>query len=82
METAAPSENILHALDLLKQPRFALGALCIFLYVGAEVAIGSNLVVYLAQPTVWNVPLETAGNYVPCSDEVLARVGYAPFQAA
>ncbi|MEN9428091.1 MAG: hypothetical protein RLZZ220_2440, partial [Pseudomonadota bacterium] len=23
-----------------------------------------------------------AGTYVRCSDEVLARVGYAPFQAA
>ena len=57
--------SIFHALTLLSRPRFAFGALCIFLYVGAEVAIGSNLVVYLAQPTVWNVPLATAGNYVP-----------------
>ena len=57
--------SIFHALTLLARPRFAFGVLCIFLYVGAEVAIGSNLVVYLAQPTVWAVPLETAGNYVP-----------------
>lgn len=57
--------SILHALTLLARPRFALGALCIFLYVGAEVAIGSNLVVYLSQPTVWNVAHQTAGNYVP-----------------
>ena len=57
--------SIFHALTLLSRPRFAFGVACIFLYVGAEVAIGSNLVVYLAQPTVWNVPLETAGNYVP-----------------
>ncbi|RSV17615.1 sugar MFS transporter [Sphingomonas sp. ABOLG] len=57
--------SIFHALTLLSRPRFAFGVLCIFLYVGAEVAIGSNLVVYLAQPDVWNVPLNIAGNYVP-----------------
>jgi FHS family L-fucose permease-like MFS transporter len=33
--------------DLLRRPRFAFGALCIFLYVGAEVAIGSTMVNYL-----------------------------------
>jgi MFS transporter, FHS family, L-fucose permease len=32
---------------LLGRPRLAFGALCIFCYVGAEVAIGSNLVAYL-----------------------------------
>ncbi|MDF2494992.1 sugar MFS transporter [Sphingomonas sp.] len=57
--------SIFHPLTLLSRPRFALGVMCIFLYVGAEVAIGSNLVVYLAQPDVWNVPLNVAGNYVP-----------------
>ena len=57
--------SIFHPLTLLARPRFAFGVLCIFLYVGAEVAIGSNLVVYLAQPSVWNVPLGTAGHYVP-----------------
>jgi MFS transporter, FHS family, L-fucose permease len=57
--------SIFHALTLLSRPRFALGALCIFLYVGAEVAIGSNLVVYLSQPDVWNVTHQVAGNYVP-----------------
>ncbi len=35
------------SLDLLQRPRFAFGALCIFLYVGAEVAIGSTMVNYL-----------------------------------
>jgi MFS transporter, FHS family, L-fucose permease len=34
-------------LALLKQTRFGFGALCIFLYVGAEVSIGSMLVNYL-----------------------------------
>jgi len=57
--------SMFHALTLLGRPRFALGAACIFLYVGAEVAIGSNLVVYLAQPGVWNISHQEAGNYVP-----------------
>ena len=57
--------SVLHPLGLLARPRFAFGVLCIFLYVGAEVAVGSNLVVYLAQPSVWNVDHQTAGNYVP-----------------
>lgn len=35
------------SLDLLRRPRFAFGSLCIFLYVGAEVAIGSMMVNYL-----------------------------------
>ncbi|MGX9221519.1 sugar MFS transporter [Massilia varians] len=64
-ETAAPSENILHAFDLLKQPRFALGALCIFLYVGAEVAIGSIIVNYLMESHVLGLSAEAAGKHVP-----------------
>ena len=64
-EEQTEAASILHPLTLLARPRFAFGAACIFLYVGAEVAIGSNLVVYLAQPSVWNVSHQTAGNYVP-----------------
>ena len=56
--------SILHAFGLLKRPRFALGALCIFLYVGAEVAIGSNLVKYLQLPTTFGLDRQTAGKYV------------------
>jgi FHS family L-fucose permease-like MFS transporter len=56
--------NILHAFTLLKLPRFAFGAGCIFLYVGAEVAIGSLIVNYLEQADVWHVSQQTAGNYV------------------
>ena len=59
------SGNILHAFDLLKQPRFGLGALCIFLYVGAEVAIGSLLVNYLMQPNALAIAQEAAGKHVP-----------------
>ncbi|HRE33445.1 MAG TPA: glucose/galactose MFS transporter, partial [Sphingopyxis terrae] len=39
----------LAGIDLLKRPRFGFGALCIFLYVGAEVSIGSLIVSYLMQ---------------------------------
>lgn len=39
--------SFLASLELLRRPRFAFGALCIFLYVGAEVAIGSMMVNYL-----------------------------------
>ena len=59
------SGSMLHAFGLLRQPRFGLGALCIFLYVGAEVAIGSLLVNYLMQPTVLAIGQEAAGKHVP-----------------
>lgn len=39
----------LAGLDLLRRPRFGWGALSIFLYVGAEVSIGSLIVAYLSQ---------------------------------
>jgi FHS family L-fucose permease-like MFS transporter len=54
-----------HALDLLRQPRFGFGTLCIFLYVGAEVAIGSLTVSYLMQPSVLGLAQEDAGKHVP-----------------
>ena len=41
------ASNLASSIALLKRPRFAFGALCIFLYVGAEVSIGSTLVNYL-----------------------------------
>jgi FHS family L-fucose permease-like MFS transporter len=54
-----------NALDLLKQPRFGFGALCIFLYVGAEVSIGSMIVNYLEQTDVLGLGPEDAGKHVP-----------------
>jgi FHS family L-fucose permease-like MFS transporter len=41
-----------------------LGALGIFLYVGAEVSIGSFLVNYFGLPNVGNLPVRTAARYV------------------
>ena len=48
-------------LDLLARPRFGYGALCIFLYVGAEVAIGSIIVNYLMLDSVLGVAENVAG---------------------
>ena len=47
--------------DLLKRPRFSLGALCIFHYVGAEVSIGSLVINYLAQARVLGQPEAVVG---------------------
>lgn len=44
--------------------RVQLGALCIFTYVGAEVAIGSNLIAYLGDQGVMGLGLEAAGKLV------------------
>ncbi len=57
--------SILHAFDLLKRPRFGFGALCIFLYVGAEVAIGSLIVNYLMQSDIMGLGEQAAGKLVP-----------------
>ena len=50
--------------DLLKRPRFGFGALCIFLYVGAEVSIGSLIVNYLMQPGVMGLGEQAAGKLI------------------
>lgn len=54
----------LAGLDLLGRPRFAYGALSIFLYVGAEVAIGSLVVSYLMQPQVMGLAEQDAGKLI------------------
>jgi FHS family L-fucose permease-like MFS transporter len=50
--------------SLLCRPRFGWGALCIFLYVGAEVSIGSLIVNYLRQADVLGLGEQTAGNMI------------------
>jgi FHS family L-fucose permease-like MFS transporter len=45
--------------------RWALfGGFAIFLYVGAEVSIGTQMALFLNSTGVWNVPLERAGKFV------------------
>ena len=50
--------------SLIKRPRFGFGAMCIFLYVGAEVSIGSLIVNYLIQKDVLGTTAEAAGKMV------------------
>lgn len=63
-EKRAAEAPLLEAFNLLLQPRFAFGALCIFLYVGGEVAIGSMMTNYLMQDSVWAVSADVAGSHV------------------
>lgn len=65
VETKIEDFSIHHPFSLLRQPRFGYGALCIFLYVGAEVAIGSVIVNYLMQADVLGLGQEAAGKHVP-----------------
>jgi FHS family L-fucose permease-like MFS transporter len=48
----------------MRDPWGRLGALAIFMYVGAEVAIGSAMTNFLAEPDMLNVSLEEAGKLV------------------
>jgi FHS family L-fucose permease-like MFS transporter len=64
VETPAPATSMLAAFSLLKRPRFAFGTLCIFMYVGGEVAIGSLIVNYLMQADVLGIGAEDAGKHV------------------
>ncbi len=62
----SPERNAtgLSSFGLLAQPRLALGVLAIFLYVGAEVSIGSLMTNYLVQPHVLGLTAEAAGKLV------------------
>lgn len=56
--------SLTEGLALLKRPRFGYGTACIFLYVGAEVAIGSFIVNYLMQADVLALPEQEAGKLI------------------
>ncbi len=51
-------------LETLKNKHLLLGCIGIFVYVGAEVSIGSFLINYLEQPYVEGLTAEKAANYV------------------
>ena len=57
--------SLLAGFDLLRRTRFGFGAACIFVYVGAEVAIGSLIVNYLEQASVLGLSQEAAGKLIP-----------------
>ncbi|BFM11173.1 L-fucose:H+ symporter permease [Simiduia litorea] len=62
-----PEETVVHGGDsdtIWHHPHLIMGAIAIFLYVGAEVAIGSLLVNYFALPEVANMPEATAAEYI------------------
>jgi FHS family L-fucose permease-like MFS transporter len=61
----APQVPFLRAFGLLRQMRFAYGTLSIFLYVGAEVSIGSLIVSFLMQGTVMGLGARDAGAHIP-----------------
>jgi MFS transporter, FHS family, L-fucose permease len=52
------------ARDLWKRRQLVLGALGIFLYVGAEVSIGSFLINYFTQPDIGNLTVKVAAGLV------------------
>jgi FHS family L-fucose permease-like MFS transporter len=56
--------SVAGVLALLDRPRLMFGAACIFIYVGAEVSIGSNMTNYLTLPNVLNTTCSNAGTLV------------------
>src|SRR5260221_9469653 len=50
--------------DALKVPHLSLGSIGIFLYVGAEVAIGSYLINFMMDPAVAGYTKQAAAGYV------------------
>ncbi|MBX9795937.1 sugar MFS transporter [Sphingomonas sp.] len=59
------ASSLAQGLALLRRPRFGLGALCIFLYVGAEVAVGSFLVGNLMLADSLGATQQHAGKLIP-----------------
>ncbi|HSY71821.1 MAG TPA: sugar MFS transporter [Alloacidobacterium sp.] len=54
-----------HAHTIWNYPHVILGAIAIFVYVGAEVSIGSFLVNYFNQPDIGGLAVQAAANLVP-----------------
>jgi FHS family L-fucose permease-like MFS transporter len=50
--------------EAMSSPWALFGGLAIFLYVGAEVSIGTQMALFLNSTDVWDAPLETAGKTV------------------
>lgn len=59
------ASSLSRSFGLLRHTRFGWGAACIFLYVGAEVSIGSMIVNYMQQPSVLGVTALVAGAFIP-----------------
>jgi MFS transporter, FHS family, L-fucose permease len=63
-EAQRTGESLRGAASVWRRRHLVLGAMAIFVYVGAEVAIGSFLVNYLGQPTIGDLPAKIAARYV------------------
>jgi MFS transporter, FHS family, L-fucose permease len=61
---AEAATKLSQSFGLLKQPRLGGGVACIFLYVGAEVAIGSLLINFLMQKAIWDISSASAGRMI------------------
>lgn len=57
-------EKAHHDLGALKFPQLKLGIFAIFVYVGAEVSIGSFLINFLGQENIMNIPEAVSKNYL------------------
>ncbi len=65
VDDTTPEEARTHRfVDALRHRNLRLGTLAIFVYVGAEVAIGSFLINYIAQADIGNMAQAQAANYV------------------
>lgn len=62
--TLPPKTNLINSLNLFNSARFRLGFVSLFLYVGAEVTLGSILVNYLTHGDVMAITPEQAGKYI------------------
>lgn len=58
------TDSASHTLSFSKNKQLFLGALGIFMYVGAEVSIGSFLVSFITLDTISNIKQEDAGHYI------------------
>src|SRR5882724_2910384 len=63
-ETSAEEARTHRFVDALRYRNLRLGTFAIFVYVGAEVAIGSFLINYIAQADIGNMAQAQAANYV------------------
>jgi MFS transporter, FHS family, L-fucose permease len=61
LRSASTDPNSLQALSLLRRPRFVMGVVTMFAYVGAEVSVGSILTNYLMLDKTLHVDAPTAG---------------------
>jgi FHS family L-fucose permease-like MFS transporter len=64
IRSAEASKETVGRDTIWRHPHLLLGALALFVYVGAEVSIGSFLINYFNQPFIANLSLQAAAGYV------------------